>query len=77
MPTTIKKLVIGFKTEGGNTFSLSIAYAKPELTTDATPVDALITYILANQPFELTLASCLGADIIETTTTELTLTPAS
>lgn len=77
MSTTIKKLVIGFKTEGGNTFSLSMAYANPALITEATPVDALITYILANQPFELTLDSCLGADIVETTTTELNITPAA
>lgn len=77
MSTTVKKLVVGFETEGGNTFSLSLTYALPELTTDASPVDALITYILTNQPFEVTLSSCLGADIIETTTTELTLTPAA
>ncbi|WP_281680619.1 DUF2922 family protein [Synergistes jonesii] len=76
MSTTVKKLVIGFETETGKTLSLSLPYPADSIAngSDTTPVNALAAWVIANQPFEVTLATCTGAEIVETTTTDITVT---
>lgn len=75
----MKKISIVFLTETGKSFTVSMNYAAPTLAEPegAAKVQAAVDYILENQPFAVTLASCDGAELIETTTTEITLTPDS
>lgn len=72
-----KKISIVFTTETGKSFTVSMNYAAPTLAEPegALKVQAAIDYILENQPFSVTLAACEGAELVETTTTAIDLTP--
>lgn len=75
--TTMKKISIVFVTETGKSFTLSMNYAAPTLAEPegAQKVQALVDFILENQPFAITLSACEGAELISTTTADIELTP--
>ena len=72
-----KKISIVFTTETGKSFTISMNYAAPTLAEPegAAKVQAAIDYILENQPFAVVLAACEGAELVETQTTPIELTP--
>lgn len=76
MAESIKKISIVFVTETGKSFTLSMNYAAPTLAEPegAAKVQALVDFVLENQPFAVVLTACEGAELVETTTTEVPLT---
>lgn len=75
MPVS-NNLKIKFITEAGKSFTLNIAYADPtllEVGGDA-KVQAVVNYVLANQPFDVTLDSVDSAKFVAMTETDVTVT---
>lgn len=68
MSTTLK---LKFLTEAGSNFTLNISDANEALVTTPTPVSTLANYILAQQPFSVTLASLVSATLVTTTEQEI------
>lgn len=75
MAGTIKKVSIVFRTEAGKSFTVSMNYAAPSLTEPegAAKVQTFADLVLEKQPFAVILVSCEGAELTETTTTEIEL----
>lgn len=69
-------LKIKFITEAGKSFTLNIGYASTELLAEGgdAAVQAVVNYVLQNQPFGITLDSVDSAKFVATTETDITVT---
>lgn len=69
-------LKLKFITETGKSFTLSVSDAAPTLIEEGgvAAVEALVTHILTNQPFSVTLSSLESAKYVQTTETEIAVT---
>lgn len=69
-------LKIKFITEAGKSFTVNIAYANPALLEEGgdAKVQAVVNYILQNQPFDITLDSVDSAKFVATTETDVIVT---
>lgn len=69
-------LKLKFITETGKSFTLSVSDAAPSLIEEGgeAAVEALVTHILTNQPFSVTLSSLESAKYVQTTETEIAVT---
>ena len=68
-----RKLKMKFKTVGGDDLNIILNYAKDNLKDGdgAALVRAAMDEVLADQPMNVSIASKNGAEIIETTTTDV------
>jgi len=68
-----RKLKMIFKTNTGSDKNVSLNYAKDGLKSGdgATLVHDAMTEVISQQPFDETIASMVGAKVIETTTTDV------
>lgn len=68
-----RKLVMKFKTVAGDDFNINLNYAKANLKTGdgAALVADAMDEVMNQQPFNVTLAIKNGAQIVETTTTDV------
>ena len=68
-----RKLKMKFKTVGGDDLNIILNYAKDNLKDGdgAALVRAAMDEVLTDQPMKVTIASKNGAEIIETTTTDV------
>ena len=73
MPTTTKTLRLKFKSDEGKQFSLSLGNPGPQITAEGGKdiTQAAVDVLIAEQIFSRTIAECLGADIVEKTTTAI------
>lgn len=72
-------LKLKFITETGKSFTLSVSDAAPTLIEEGgeTAVEALVTHILTNQPFSVTLSSLESAKYVQTTETDIPVSPSA
>ena len=70
---TTKKLKMKFITDSGENFNVNLNYIKPNLAEGegATLVNNAMNSIMTNQPFDRVLVGKNGAEIVETTTTDV------
>ena len=72
MSTTINMLKLTFMTIAAEKFSLTLNYVDPTLkTAGADKVNTAAAAIIAQQPFTSQLASFIGAEFIDKTTTAI------
>ena len=71
----MKTIKLTFVTDAGKSFPVSMNYADPELTgtEGVAKVQAAVAAVIAQQPYEATIASCEKAELIERTSTEIAL----
>lgn len=67
----MKTVKLKFMTDAGKSFSVSMNYASAALLEEGGKalIDAAADAIMANQPFNVTLASKKGAEVIDTNVT--------
>ena len=72
-------LKLKFITETGKSFTLSVSDAAPALIEEGgeAAVEALVTHILAKQPFSVTLSSLESAKYVQTTETDIPVSPSA
>jgi len=68
-----RKLKMMFKTNTGDDRNVTLNYVKDGLKSGdgATLVHDAMTEVISQQPFEETIASMAGAQVVETTTTDV------
>ncbi|MDO5562584.1 MAG: DUF2922 domain-containing protein [Synergistaceae bacterium] len=74
----MKTVKLMFETDAGKSFAVSMNYAAPALFEEGGDalVRAALDAIMTQQPFNVTLASKKGAELIDRTVTEVAATAA-
>lgn len=69
----MKSIRLKYKTDMGKDFTFSMNYADPTLADEGgeARVQAAMDEILVKQPFNVTLESCYGAELIDRVVTEI------
>lgn len=69
----MKSIRLKYKTDIGKDFTFSMNYADPTLADEGgeARVQAVMDEILTKQPFNVTLESCYGAELIDRVVTEI------